>query len=190
MSCNKKISASLASAACELPVVGLQDAVLINFDDIDRSATVVAGEKVTSLELASGTTGYAVAWFRNLASTSSTFEASEDSIPGFKHSFLSRLSQTTTENSKVANELAYGRFVMVVRTRFEGTDQADRYKVYGVQNGMIATEIVNTSNENDGSITFTLASDSISKESHPYHVYFETDALTSQTAYTALFAQA
>lgn len=189
MSCNKKLSLSLATASCDVPLVGVEDGVILNYTDIDGSSTVVSGATVTALNLVSGATGYPVSWFRNLASTASTFESSDDAIPSFKHSFLSRLNSTSAESAEISNQLAYGRFVMVVRTRFEGVGQKDRYKVYGIRCGLVATEISNSSVDADGAITFTLASDSVGKELYPYSVFLEgDDAAISETSYKALFA--
>ncbi|KQC33408.1 hypothetical protein AAU57_08835 [Nonlabens sp. YIK11] len=190
MNCNNKITADILQDCADLPKKGLagSKAVIVNYYDIDQTATTVSGSTVTNLELVSGASGLQLEWFKDLASTNSTFAANTEDIDGFTHSFLSRISNTSAESAERANELKNSRVVMVVETKYKGADNADAYKIYGFENGLVLSEMTTNSNENSSSILFTLASGEGEVEQYPYLVLNEGDYATNKASYDSLFA--
>lgn len=186
-----KLSGEMLFDATSRPVKGVDgDAVLINFDDIDFSSTTISGASVSTLTLKAGATGYKLSWYKELASNNNTFTVNTEDIDGFSQSFLGRLSTTSADNAERAKELSQGRFVVVFETRFGGVDNADKIKVLGLDVGLELSELTNNTNENSGSILFTLATKEGTYEEHPFRIYSNTDYDTSkadlESAFTAV----
>jgi hypothetical protein len=186
-----KLSGEMLFDDSSRPIKGVYgDAVLINMNDIDFSSTVISGASVTTLTLKAGSTGYKLSWYKELASGSASFTPNMEDIDGFSQSFLARLATTSADNAERAKELSQGRFVVVYQTRFGGTDNADKIKVLGLDTGLELSEMTQNTNENSGSILFTLSTKEGVYEEHPFRVYLNTDFETSladlESAFTAV----
>lgn len=182
----------------ERPLRGLANCRmwLINYNDIDWStyARVDTAEVgVPSLE-AGGKEAFKVEFYKELATVSSAYAPSTETVDGFTNSVIGRLGNTTTDNATRANELKDGRFVAIVETKFRGADAigvtpADythAFKILGYDSGMELSEMTYNANENDGTILFTLASPEGMNEKFPYRVVLDTDYDTTLTAIEAL----
>ena len=190
MACNKKITDNILFNCSDAPKKGLSGgkAVIINWDDIDRAGSTVSGSKITDLVTTS--TGFSIEWYKELASVASSYTPNTEDVDGFTHSFLARLSTTSAENAERANELKNGRFIVVVETEYKGTGSTEAYKVYGWDSGLELSEMTQGSNENSGSMLFTLATREATVERYPYNIFLETDYATSKATFDSLFASA
>lgn len=192
MSCINKITANISydCSAAGRAKAGLESkAVIINKGDIDLTALTVSGASITNLSLASGSTGYSIEWVKQLANTASEFAANDSGVDTFTHSFVGRIFGQNAEDAERAKELKDGEFVMVVETKFKGTDNASAYKVFGLENGLRMSEASFTSLENDGAFLFTLSSVEGYGESYPYQVWSEGDYAVNKAKFDALFAE-
>lgn len=190
MACNKKVTDDLLFDCADAPKKGIDGGkgVLINWDDIDRSGSTASGASITDLVLKSGTAGFSVQWYKDLASANSAFTPNTEDVDGFTHNFLTRLANSSAANAERANELKNGRFVMVYETRYKGANNAEAFKVAGWENGLKLSEMTNNTLENSGATLFTLATEEGDVEQYPYNVFLETDYATSKATYDALFA--
>lgn len=195
MSCNSKISASVALSCTDYPAKGIEGskAVLVNYEDIDWTASTVDGSgKLTALVLSGLNTGYSIEWYKELGSASSAFSPNAEDMDGFSHTFTARLPNQSAANADVANELRGGRFMVVVQTKYKGDrvvgTNLEAFKAYGFESGMILTEMTNSTNENSGSLLFTLATPDGSIESHPYLIYSTGVYATDLASFNANFA--
>lgn len=188
--CTHKISADLLFDCSDKPLKGLAGsrAVLLNVSELDWSSITQTGATVTALGLETGATGYKVEWYKELASTASEFVANTEGMDGFTHSFLCRLATTTAANAEAAADMKDGKFVMVVETNYKGVDNEEAFKVYGLKAGLTLTEMSGNSNENDGSLLYTLSTAEGSYEEYPYQIFLEEDYATSKAAFDSLFA--
>lgn len=183
-----KLSADVDFSTGERPIKGVDgDAILINYNDIDFSGTTVSGSTVSTLTLKSGSTGFKLSWYKELASGQAAFTPNSEDIDGFSQSFLARLATTTADNSERAKELSQGRFVVVYESRFGGVSGESKIKVLGLDTGLELSELTQNTNENSGSILFTLATKEGTYEEHPYRIYLNTDYATSKTDLEAAF---
>ena len=191
MACNNKITADLLFDCTNLPVKGLAGgkAVLVNLDDIDRTATTESGATVSNLQLVSGSAGFSVEWYRELASTGTALTRSAEDVDGFSHSFLARLFASDALSAERANELKNGRFALVVETEYGGTDNLSKYKVYGLKSGLELSEMAGTSGENSSSLLFTLATREGSFEQYPFQILDEGVYATTKASYDSMFAE-
>ena len=153
--CNKDLTADMIYDCADKAKKGLDggQAILINWDDIDRSGSTVSDATISDLVLKSGKSGFLAEWFKELASANSTFAASTEDVDGFTHNFLCRLQNATAASAERARELAEGRFVVVVETRYKGASDAEAFKVFGWENGVKLSEMTYNTLENSGSFT-------------------------------------
>ena len=190
MSCDKKVTVGLLFNCLDAPKKGIVGGkgVLINWDDIDRTASTTNGSIITDLVTKSGTTGIAGEWYKDLASATGTFAPSAEDIDGFIHAFLSRLGNTSAGSADRANEMKGSRFVMVYETKYKGTNDVEALKVAGWDNGLRLSEMVFDTAANSGAGLFTLATEEGDVEQYPYNVFLEVDAATSKATFDSLFA--
>ncbi|WP_431137478.1 hypothetical protein [Psychroserpens mesophilus] len=186
MACNTKLTNDILFSCTDLPIKGLDGgkAVILNFTDIDKSSSTTSGATITSL--VSDAVGYSVEWYRELASTATSYTPNADDYDGYSHSFLFRLPTTSADNAERLNEFKNGLFVVVVETNYKGTDSGDAYKVYGWDSGMRLSEASNASNENSG-VLVTLATSENSYENHPYMIFNEGSYSASTASFTTAF---
>lgn len=187
MACNNKITADILFDCADAPLKGLDGgkAVILNWDEVDFVSSVQAGATIT--DLVALAVGFDVSWYKELASTSSSFAANAEDVDGFAHSFACRLSVSDALNSERANELKNGRFIVVVETSYKSADKSEAFKVYGWDSGLQLSQMDGNSNENGGSLLFTLSTREGTVEKYPYNILIETDYATTKTSFDAKF---
>ena len=190
MACNKKLTANILFDCADAPLKGLDGgtAVLINYDDIDFAGSTVTGATISDLATVSGSAGFSIDWYKELASTATSFTANAEDVDGYSHQFLARLSNSSALNAERANELKNGRFIVVVETSYKGASDAEAFKVYGWDAGMELSEMTGNSNENGGGLLFTLSTREATVERYPYNIFLETTYATSKATFDTLFA--
>lgn len=189
--CSPKVTADLLFNCLDKPKKGIDGGkgVLINVDDIDLAASTIAGATITDLVLKSGKTGYAVEWYKDLASGNSAFTPNAEDIDGFTHNFLTRLANSSATSAERSAELAGGRFVMVYETRYKGALSVEAFKVAGWDSGMKLSEMITDTNANSGAPTFTLSSEEGTVETYPFNIFLETSYAISKATFDSLFVQ-
>lgn len=187
MACNTKITANLLFDCADAPKKGLDGgkAVILNYDDVDFSALTQTGATVTNL--ATSAVGFEVQWYKELASVASAFTANSEDVDGFSHQFLARLATTSAESAERAEELKNGRYIVVVETSYKGANQEDAFKIYGLDAGLELQELSGNSDENSGSLLFTLGTREGTVERYPYNVLLETNYVTTKASFDSLF---
>lgn len=195
--CTGKLTANFLLDCNYLPVAGLTaNAVIINFEDIDRGATTistVAGTqlRMTNLQLKPGTTGYIFTGVKQSNGKSYEFVA-VDNLPGrFTHSFAGRIFNPSVANKEQLRNLALGaKYVVVVEQLWKGEDNEDAFEVLGYDAGLILTEATNNSAEESNTINIVLSSEEGIEEPKPPYNLLEVDYPTTSTAFANLFAEA
>lgn len=186
--CSKKITGDLINDCSVNPVLGLQDAVIVNYDDIDFAALAKTDSKITNLSLLSGTSGFAVKWLKRMGSNNNNLVASPTEREGFTHSFACQLAGYSADNAERITELKNGKYVIIARSNYAGVDNAEKFKVFGIEAGLYLTEAVHNSNENGGAITYILSTQEGDLEPYLFNTLFETDYDTTKADYDSLFA--
>lgn len=187
MACNKKITANLLFDCADAPQKGLEGgkAVILNYDDVDFTALTQTGATVTNL--ATSAPGFEVQWYKELASVASAFSPNAEDVDGFSHQFLARIATSSAEGAERAEELKNGRYVVVVETKYKGVNQEDAFKIYGLDAGLELAELSGNSNENSGSLLFTLGTLEGTVERYPYNILLEVDYATTKASFDSLF---
>jgi hypothetical protein len=195
--CTGKITAGFTVDCNFLPVAGLTaNAVLINFEDIDRGATTKSttpGSQLvmTNLQLKPGTTGYLFTGIKQSNGKSYEF-VPVDNLPGrFSHSFTGRIFNPSAANKEQLRNLALGaKYVMIVEQLWKGEDNEEAFEVLGFDAGLILSEATNNSAEDSNTISIVLSSEEGIEEPNPPYNLLETDYPTTKTAFDNLFAEA
>ena len=189
MACNKLITADILYDCDNTPIKGLdgQRAVLINMADIDFTATTQANGICSALTLKAASVGKTLEWYKELGSVAAAYSPNAEDTDGFTHSFIGRLPVTSAANALAAAELKNGRFVVVVETSYKGTANVDAFKIYGLDTGLELSEMTQSSNENSGSLLFTLSTREGTYEKFPYVIYQDLDYTTAAAEFAANF---
>ena len=186
--CTGKITADFVLDCDFLPVGGLTtNAILINFDDIDRSTTTISGTNrllMTNLALKATKTGYLFTGVKQTNSKSYALVPKDTNVDKFSHTFKGSIFNPSVENKLQAANLALGsKYVVVIEQLWKGENNKDAFEVLGYQSGLILTELTNGSTENDNTILITLSSlDGYEEPSLPHNL-LETDYATTATAF-------
>ncbi|MBC5836793.1 hypothetical protein [Flavobacterium muglaense] len=189
MSCINKLTANIAydCTPANRAKGGLEtSAVIINVEDIDKTALTSSGATITNLSLNAGKTGYSIEWIKQLGNTTSEFSVN-DGLDTFTHGFACRVFGQSAADAERIKELSTSEVVVVVETKYKGTGNVDSYKVFGIENGLRMSEGSFTSLENDGSFVFTLSSVENFGETYPYQVYLEGSYSASTAKFNTLF---
>lgn len=177
-----------------------QTIILINREDINLSTTVLdrtltdssGTHKITTLELASGTTGYEFTSIRSkrLFSAGANININDDGPNDWTHTLNTRVFNLCEESLVFLKGLGEGaEVVAVVQTNDKGTNSACAFQVYGFDKGLKLLEATYNSNENKGTVPVVLASQEPDLEPYPPMLYLDTDYATSLAAFENKFAQ-
>lgn len=188
--CFDKLLSDMTKDCGDKPKVGLETtAIIFNRGDIDFTATTFGDSLCSTFALKAGTTGYKLDSYKNLNSFTSTFTQSSDVLGGFSHSYSGSMKGgTDLENARYAKILGNGEFVLCIITKY-GVGTENQYKFIGLEHGLEASEIVVSTAENDGRITFVLSTPETAKESDLYTIYSTGDVAENDADFNALFAE-
>ena len=193
--CTGKITANFVLDCDYLPIAGLTtNALLINFDDVDRTATTISGLNrllITNLQLKAGKTAYLFTGVKQTNSKSYALVPKDTNVDKWSHVFNGTVFNPSVENKLQVANLALGsKYVVVVEQLWKGEDNEDAFEVLGYNTGLKLNEATNNSSENDNTIALVLGSEEGFEEpTLPYNV-LETDYATTKLAFDNLFAQA
>lgn len=189
MGCNDKLTEDILNSCENAPKRGISgsNAVLINWEDIDRSASVVSKSTISDLVLKAGTTGYKLEWYKDLGSSNSAYAPSAEDVDGFLHNFLSRIGAFSKDTAERFSELKGGNYVVVYESKYKGALNVDAFKVLGWENGIRLAEGTQNTLESSASSLFTLSTLDGDVEPYLFNTFLETDYATSKATYDALF---
>ena len=193
--CTGVITANFVLDCDYLPFQGLTtNALLINFDDIDRDATTISGVNrilMTNLQLKAGKTGYLFTGVKQSNAKSYELVVKENTLDKVLHRFNGTVFNPSVANKlQVANLMLGSKYVVVVEQLWKGENNAEAFEVLGYAVGLKLTEMTNSSSENDNTIVLVLASEENFEEPILPYTLLETDYATTKTAFDNQFAEA
>jgi len=195
INCEDKLSADIIKDCDNKPIGGLEvSAVLINFDDIDKTTSTLDPTNdliITNLSTFTGTAGFALEGIKQTNGASFELVKKEDTYDAYKHLFSGIILTPSAANKKSMAEIASGgRYVVVVEKKFKGADLDDAFEVLGWDSGLVISTLIWNSKEADGVIKFELASEDAYEEPEMTRNNLETDYATTKTAFDAKYATA
>ncbi len=190
-----KIGANIVRNCSDKPILGIeQRLILINTDDLKKSNitldTTLPSSLITNIAVDSGKTGYEIEGFKQVMNYSNSLETAEDTENGIIHSITGiRLFDPSEQAREQLNLLVGGANVYaVVERKWKGTSNNYAFLFFGYSFGLEISEYTDNSNENDGTITFSLATPSGYKEPYAPRILRITDYATTATAFGNKFA--
>lgn len=192
MAC-ENILKGLSAFDCNTPFGGTTGRViLMNYDDIDRTALTIASGQVTALALKSDKKGVAFEGAGNNANIGSfTFTQGTYGGGTYVHQLELRDFKGGADAYNFLEGLKQNNVVAIVETKYQGENGECAYTIYGLNTGMRLSGHEGTTEFSDGVIsTFTLATDENSPEPMPPINLYKTDYATTQTLVNSLINNA
>ena len=156
MACIKKLDRNItydcANAAEPTPMRGVEELILVNYDDISNYSVDATG--LATITMKRGSKGYVVSSVGNSVSTTIAAKVNDIMAPAQEHSVVVKLIDNTwtlgaSELSNLLNALQMGTFVALTKTTL------GHHFVYGLMSGLECSEIVGDS-ATDGIVSVTL----------------------------------
>ena len=193
LNCEDKLAADILKDCDNKPKGGIEvNVVLINFDDIDKSASTLDATNdliITNLATGTGTSGFTLEGVKQSNGASYELVKKEDSFDKYTHTFSGVILNPSAANKKSLSNIASGgRYVAIIEKKWKGTDQADAFEVLGWDSGLVISTVVWNSKESDGVIKFDLASEEGYEEDEVTRNVLETDYATTKTSFENAFA--
>lgn len=180
---------------CDNPAVGgiEVDVLLINSDDIDRSALTLSPTNkthLTNFALKASKTGYMIQGVKQVQGAQFELVEKENGPNKFKHTFSGVVLNYSKENKLQLQNMAEGNtFVAIVNLKWKGANNADAFQVLGLSTGLALRTATWNTKENDGQVLFTLASLDGYEESKLPSSLLITDYATTLTAFNNKFIE-
>jgi len=192
--CTGKITANLLLDCDALPVGGLTvNTVIINLDDIDRTASTVNVTNrilMTNLQLLPGKTGYSFQGIKQSNGKNYQLVPKENLPNKWSHGFTGVVFNPTPENKLQVSDMSLGgKYVVVVEQLWKGVGSDDAFEVLGFFTGLELAEATNNSSENDNTIGLVFKSAEGFEEPGVPHTLLDIDYATTKAAFDNLFIE-
>lgn len=182
-----KLSKGLVIDACKRAVAGINsNVILINYDDIDRVATVEANNVVSVLQLKAGKYGYKFEC-KDGSTVGEQNLAKSKYLPGWDH-ILTLKALAKSQDAKDAVEiLSKAKLVAIVDNKeVGGVDKKTRYEMYGYESGLELLESNNTTEFTDETVYNLKLGTGDAKENSLPKTIFVTSAAATETMINGL----
>ena len=164
-----------------------QSILLINRCDIQTYAVdkTDTTHKATSIVLETAAEGYLIQGIdgKSLFTASHSLNSNDDAPDDWTHALNMRGWNLTEENLIYIRSLGRGADVVAITLDKTASTDEDKYKVYGLENGLKITEYAQNTGENRGAFIYTLASKDPDFETDPPLVWIEADVATTDAKY-------
>lgn len=194
MSCSSKITGDFALNCETLPIAGIDaNIVLINFDDINRSATTFSNTNellVTNFQLKAGKTGYLLSGVKQSNGKNYSMVAVENLPNRFLHGITGKILNPSVANKLQLQKLALGgKYVAVIKQNWKGVDSEDAFEILGYNSGLELKEATNNSTEESNTIVLNIGNiDGYEEPKLPFNL-LKTDYDTTDVLFTNKFVQ-
>jgi len=194
MSCNLKITGDFALNCETLPIAGIDaNIVLINYDDINRTATTFDANNellVTNFQLKAGKTGYLLSGVKQSNGKNYSMVAVENLPNRFLHGITGKILNPSVANKLQLQKLALGgKYVAVIKQNWKGVDSEDAFEILGYHAGLELKEATNNSTEESNTIVLSIGNiDGYEEPKVPFNL-LKTDYDTTDALFTNKFIQ-
>lgn len=189
-----KIASDILQDCSNPPVKGIiSRLMLINSTDLPLSGITFdstnPNELITSLALSSTKRAFEIQGIKNIMKFTNTGEFPEESSNGVIHNISGiRFLDPSIGARQQANNFLQGANVFaVLHRKWTGVENKQAFLFFGLKHGLEASELVEDSKENDGTMVLSLNTPPGYTEPFVPHVYLDTDYSTSLTAFNNKF---
>lgn len=186
-----QLTKGLVAAVCgKAPSSGTGNNVyLINYDDIDKDASVLNAGVLSSVVLLTGKKAYEFESMPKSTTGEATF-ARGTYFNTFDHAVTLRVFTKNAESKAFMSNLANSRIVAIVENNDTGDKGDVKYEVYGWDSGLTLSELSFSTTYSDTTVyAAKMASEDESKEGALPHSFFDTDIETTEKALAALVGE-
>jgi hypothetical protein len=175
------------------PLQGLTDVIaLVNYNDVDRVATTFDTDNkqiCTSFVLKPDKRAFRLEGYKLANSALASLVVKEaPAVNAFLHTIGGVGVTVDAEQLDAIAKMALGaKLVAVVERKYKGANQESAFMIFGYDSGMELATADYNSNENAGTLPFTLANPTDEEEPKPQRIWLDTDYGTTLTAFEALF---
>lgn len=187
--CKTAIKAGIEPNCGAQPKGFVTTGYIINYDDIDWDNVVEnleveeSGSVIKTLPLKSGKKGYRIGQTKDAFNeTQTVLETGGAYANTFTSDVHFAILDSSVDATKAMNALANGEFVIILEQKVNNTNDngASKFRIYGYENGLRATEATNTPNGDTGNIWSTVLQEVEATKSAYY--LFNTSVETTRTA--------
>lgn len=183
-----KITATLTAVDCvNQPIAGVNTrAIIINYEDIDRTALTITDGVVVAIQLKSSTTGFAF----ESADNSTTGEhslAKGKYFSNYLHKVTLRVFTKSKEAKKFINDAKDARVAIILENKTQGDAGESKYEIYGLDAGLVLMENNGTTEFQDNIVyNLVFGTDETSKETSIPKTIYKTDATATDSLINSL----
>ena len=184
MTCENKLAKNFLRQCGYKPKAGLENNIWIaNTKEIDKAVSQLSASKMTisTLALVAGAKLYRAEGSGKYPQ-GNTELVKGDNGSAWKHGNTIRILYYGDEQrEQLQNMIQDGRFSSIIEKRDSGTAGELTYDVLGYEGGMAVQTVVWNSNENDGVVEITLATEEGEEEATDRKIFMDTDLATTKT---------
>lgn len=184
-----KLIRDCITASCENPVFAGMEQTAYIFNFSETTVTIPEGGDpniITDIVVEADTNGYQIQQLGKTPFTGTNTAMVEGNIA---NKFTETINFVVPDNSPLAanilDNVANGKFIVVVENLYEGSDKKGKFQVYGAKKGLVATAIERDaySEDNDGGWAVTLTG-----ENAPLSAmfFYKTDIATTRQTLKSL----
>jgi len=104
----------------------------------------------------------------------------------FAQTCIFQVADNKAATDKFVKEWSNKRVVLIYKNKFKNEDAAGKYKVFGLDNGLVLSAATLAAYENEGAWMLTFASDENTPEKFAQYTIFSTDEATTDAYWTDL----
>lgn len=184
MSCENKITKNIVRKCGYKPKAGLENVIhCVNTKEIDKALTQLSASKmsVTSLVLVDGAKIFRAEGAGKFPQ-GTTEMVKGDNGSSFKHGNTIRiLYYGEEEREQLQNMIQDGRITTINEKKDKGESGELAFDILGFEGGMAVQSVAWNSNENDGVVVITLATEEGEEEATDRKIFMDTDLATTKT---------
>ena len=183
--CTGVLGADIINDCTKKPIGGLES-VIYMFNRSEISGTISPANKVllTDLVVASTKKGYKYEGFKKTANAGFDLVVSDNLPDAYTQTLSLTVWGIDSTTVKALNDL--NDIVVVVENKNKGVAGDGAFEVYGFETGLYKTSLTKRSNDNGGTFSLEMASQSGEESSVSHHIYFDTNYATTKAALNAL----
>lgn len=193
--CKTAIKAGIEPNCGAQPKGFVTTGYIFNYDEIDWDKVVVNtevepnGSVIKTMPLKTGAKGYKIGQTKDAFNeTQTVLETGGAYANTFSSDVHFAILDSSVEATNVMNALANGEFVILLEQKANNASDngASKFRLYGFENGLRATEATNTPNGDTGNVWSTVLQEVEATKSAYY--LFNTSVETTRTAVEAYVA--
>jgi hypothetical protein len=187
--CSNLTKGVIAAVCGKTATSGLEDdVILLNYADVDKSASTIANNVVSEIVMKSGKIGYIFTSYGKSFNDSGATFTKGTYRNTWIHNIMLRIFTKNEASKSFVNSLAEGsKIIAIVKNKEAGAGGEVQYEVYGWDNGLTLNEGTASVNMDDGIVySLNIGSEDTAQEGSLPKSVFDTDTTTTELMLASL----